>query len=126
MVKPLEIPNFLDFQSSPHTLLSANISMRLEEILGKWWINDFSQIQEEYLSCYEAVTSIPFSNKITVLPLPQIYKHTHGRPAAMRRKALWRRKNHIWIREMPIYEMFYELSHEIGHTIPPFFEKKNL
>lgn len=55
----------------------------------------------------------------------EIYKHTNGNTAAIKKK-LFFGKNKIWIREMPIYQIFYELSHEIGHSIKPDLEGKSL
>jgi hypothetical protein len=72
-----------------------------------------------------SITNQPFKNKIIILPVPEIYKHTNQSSAAMSRKIIFG-KNKIWIREMPEYQIFYELSHEIGHTLKPNLENRSL
>ena len=88
-------------------------------------ITNFSQISTDFLKIYNQITSEEFNNKIIILDKSKIYKYTHGSTAVMMRKFLFG-KNKIWIREMPIYQMFYELSHEIGHTLGPNLANKDL
>lgn len=88
-------------------------------------ICNFSQIELDFLKVYNSVTKEAFNNKIIILDSSKIYKHTHGSSAAMRRR-IWFGKNKIWIRQMPIHQIFYELAHEIGHTINPHLENRSL
>lgn len=88
-------------------------------------ISNFSQIEKDFLKIYNKITDSPFNNKIIILNDTEIYKKTNWSIAAIKRWILfW--KNKIWIREMPIYQIFYELSHEIWHTLKPFLEHRDL
>ena len=85
----------------------------------------YDKIPKDFMKVYSMVTKQPFNNKIIILPSPEIYKYTNKSSAAMTRKILIG-KNKIWIREMPDYQMMYELSHEVGHTLKPQLENKSL
>jgi hypothetical protein len=88
-------------------------------------ITDYSQIQAEFDRLYNDVTSQDFKARVKILGTPEVYEHTHGRTAALVRGFLWTPAK-IWIREMPNYQMFYELAHEAGHSAKPYFENTSL
>jgi hypothetical protein len=88
-------------------------------------ITKYSQIQKDFDRLYHEIVSQEFQAKVKILGTPQIYTHTHGRTAALKRGFLWM-PTKIWIREMPEYQMFYELSHEAGHFTKPYFENTSL
>ena len=88
-------------------------------------ITDYSQIQEDFDRLYHDITSQDFKAKVKILGYPEIYNYTHGRSAALQRGLLWISPK-IWIREMPDYQMFYELAHEAGHSTKPYFENTSL
>lgn len=88
-------------------------------------ITDYFQIQSDFDALFHEVTSREFNARVRILSVPEIYKHTDGRPAVLKRGFLWV-PNRICIREMPIHEMFYELAHEAGHTTKPYFDNESL
>ena len=99
--------------------------MRHIELFEEYDISNFKDIEGKFLKIYYSITNQPFKNKIIILPVPEIYRHTNQSSAAMSRKIIFS-KNKIWIREMPEYQIFYELSHEIGHTLKPNLEHRSL
>ena len=87
-------------------------------------IKNYHEIKTEFESIISQVTNQEFNVKITILPYPQIYEYTHGNSAAFKKRFIL--KDEIWIREMPIPQMFYELSHEAGHAMKPYFGDRDI
>jgi len=86
-------------------------------------ITDYSQIEEDFNRLFCEITSKDLKATVRILGVPEIYKHTKDKEkhAALKRGFLWV-PNRIWIREMPVYQMFYELAHEAGHAAKPYFD----
>lgn len=92
-----------------------------DNFINKDVIN-FDEIKEIFLKVYSKITSQPFNNNIIILKEDDLYKKIRkSSTAAMKRKIIFG-KNKIWIRKMPDYQILYELSHEIGHTLKPNLE----
>ncbi|MBT4377078.1 hypothetical protein HOD29_06915 [archaeon] len=88
-------------------------------------IKDYSQIKNNFDEIYTKISQNKFNAKVKILGAPKIYRHTNGSTACLRR-GVFGMPNKIFIREMPIHEMFYELSHEAGHNIKPHLEDMSL
>lgn len=106
-------------------LLNDKQKNQLKWTLQPDLITNFTQIESDFLWIYNEITNQKFNNRINIFNASNPYKRINWRSAAMQRRILfW--KNKIWIREMPVYQMFYELSHEVWHTIKPQLEKLDL
>lgn len=107
------------------TAIQQSTAQNILENIDLDEIQDFSIVKDYYLEIYNQITNQTFHNEIIILPHDELIKLTNWRACMLNRWMFWF-KNKIWISPLSIYVLFYEISHEIGHTIKPYFENHSL
>jgi len=84
-------------------------------------ITDYSQIANDFSRLFHDVTGKKFNANVAIMDDVAIRAYVGEKKSARIYRHLFS-KDSIYIRQMPIGQMFYELSHEAGHNAKPHFD----